>query len=164
MQAAPDHPTSINTHLTPHTNLSHFIGKSERFSSATANAEGIVPRQLVYIYTPAPMAKESSPMMMKEHKPKKGIKWRRRWIRFNYGLLLPSSLTLSRTLGENNQLGSISTSIVQKEPWTEETQEQNVTWSETWWFPGGTICSLIKDKQLGGLLKCNPCWPWSYLL
>lgn len=72
MQAAPDHPTSINTHLTPHTNLSHFIGKSEGFSSATA--KGIVPRQLVYIYTPARMAKESSPMMMKEHKPKKGIK------------------------------------------------------------------------------------------
>lgn len=74
MQAAPDRPPSINTHLTPRTNLSHFIGKNEGFSSATANAKSIVPRQLVYIYTPAPMAEESSPMMMKEDKPKKGIK------------------------------------------------------------------------------------------
>lgn len=74
MQAAPDHPSSINTPLTARTNLSHFIAKNEGFSSATANAKRIVPRQLVFIYTPAPMAKESSPMMTKEHSPKKGIK------------------------------------------------------------------------------------------
>lgn len=72
MQAAPAHPSSINAHLTPRTNLSHFPGKNEDFSLATANAKCIVPRQLVFIYTPATMAKESSPMMTKEHKPKKG--------------------------------------------------------------------------------------------
>lgn len=73
MQAAPDHPASINTPLTPHTNLSHFIGKNKGVSSATAIAKSSVPRQLVDIYTPAPMAKESLPVMMKAHKPKKGI-------------------------------------------------------------------------------------------
>lgn len=38
--------------------------------------------------------------------------------------------------------GLDSTGIVQEKPRTEETQELNVIWGETWWFYCVTMCSL----------------------
>lgn len=113
MQAASDHHPSINTHLTPQANLSHLcltermkncLQQLPRLKASFLSNWYIFIRKHTCLKIPRPRWWKNS-----KHTTQKGIRWRRRWIRFNYGPLLQSRFkagTLA-SLSENNSKGYI---------------------------------------------------------